>query len=153
MATKRRNELDVVIRKLEPGDEPRAAEACALFKSGTQSVQRAGRFLADPRNYLVVAEVGDDLAGFLVAYRLGRLDRDADQLFVYEIEVAREFRRRGVGTQLMQWVRRTVEDEHLMEAFVLTDRGNPAAIGLYGSTGAHVEGDSEILFVYPGHAA
>ena len=63
--------MDVVIRKLEPGDEPRAAEACALFKSGTQSVQRAGRFLADPRNYLVVAEVGDDLAGFLVAYRLG----------------------------------------------------------------------------------
>lgn len=145
--------MEVRTRRLGPGDEPRAAEASSLFKSAELSLPRAARFLANPGNYLVVAEVGDELAGFLVAYRLQRLDRDADQLFVYEIEVAPAFRRRRVGTKLMEWVRRAVDDERLMEAFVLTDRGNAAAIGLYGSTGAQVEGDSGVLFVYPGHAA
>jgi len=145
--------LEVAIRRLEPGDEARAAEASALFKSAAASLARATSFLADSRNYIVVAEAGDELAGFLIAYRLARLDREADQLFVYEIEVVPAFRRRRIGTKLMQWVRRTVDEERLMEAFVLTDSGNPAAIGLYGSTGAHVEADTGILFVYPGHAA
>ena len=144
--------MNVMIRRLGAGDESLAADVCSLFKRSPGSVARAARFLGNPRNYLVVAEVDGTLAGFLGAYRLERLDSDADQLFVYEVEVAPAFRRRGVGTRLMDWVRRAVRDEHLMEAFVLTDSGNPAAIGLYGSTGARVEHGTGTLFVYPGSA-
>ena len=145
--------MNVAIRRLATGDEPRAAEVVTLFKLAAPSLPRLARFLANPHNYLVVAEVGDELAGFLVAYRLNRLDCDADQLFVYEVEVAPALRRRRIGTRLMEWVRRAVDEEELIEAFVLTDTANPAAMGLYGSTGAQVEGDNGVLYVYPGHIA
>jgi len=40
-----------------------------------------------------------------------------------------------------------------MEAFVLTDHANIAAQRLYGGTGATIEEDQSMLFVYPSHAA
>lgn len=37
--------------------------------------------------------------------------------------------------------------------FVLTDQANVAAQRLYGATGATIEEDQSMLFVYRGHAA
>ena len=82
--------MNVVIRRLGAGDETLAVDVCSLFKRSPGSVSGAARFLANPQNYLIVAEVDGELAGFLAAYRLERLDRDDDQLFVYEVEVARD---------------------------------------------------------------
>jgi hypothetical protein len=50
----------------------------------------------------------------------------------------------------MGFVRQLVADESLMEAFVLTNHDNDAAVGLYRGTGGHVEGSGSFLFVYPG---
>ncbi len=109
-----------------------------------------------------------ELAGFVLAYRLPRLDGEAAQLFVYElgvtsqywhggigneIGVTSQYRHGGIGTSLMGYVRELLAEESLMEAFVLADQGNPAAVRLYHSTGGHVEGAGSVLFVYSGHAA
>jgi len=94
-----------------------------------------------------------ELAGFVLAYRLERLDREAAQLFVYEVGVTPQYRRDGIGARLMGHVRDLVAEEALMEAFVLTDQDNEAAVQLYRSTGGQVEGATSILFTYPGHAA
>ena len=77
----------------------------------------------------------------------------ARKLFVYEIAVLPPFRRRKVGTHLMGHVRNLVAEERLMEAFVLTDRDNAAAVRLYHGTGGQLESESGVLFVYPGHPA
>ena len=151
--SERRYHLSVTIRRLTTSDIPLAVAAAARFKSSTISTGLAGRFLANPANYLIVAQCREDLVGFLVAYRLQRLDRAAEQLFIYELEVVPSFRRRRVGTQLIGYVRRLVQEEALMEAFVLTDHSNEAAVGLYTRTGARIEGEAGVLFVYPGHAA
>ena len=74
----------MTIRRLTTSDVPLAVAAAARFKSSTISTELAGRFLANPANYLIVAQRQDDLVGFLVAYRLQRLDRAAEQLFIYE---------------------------------------------------------------------
>ncbi len=118
--------MGVVIRRLKSGDETRAGGVAATFKAA---------------------------AGFVLAYRLQRLDREAAQLFVYEIGVTSQYRHGGIGTSLMGYVRELLAEESLMEAFVLADQGNPAAVRLYHSTGGHVEGAGSVLFVYSGHAA
>jgi ribosomal protein S18 acetylase RimI-like enzyme len=145
--------MHATIRRLAPGDERAASRVVALFKSTASPSSRPGQFLANRANYLIVAELATELAGFVVAYRLDRLDRDTAQLFVYEIGVLPEFQRRGIGTQLMQEIRRVVTAEGLMEAFVLTDQANVAAQRLYGGTGATIEEDQSMLFVYRSHAA
>jgi ribosomal protein S18 acetylase RimI-like enzyme len=145
--------VSTVIRRLGPGDEPAACAIASLFKSANLSPGRAAQFLGNPANCLVVAEADDTPVGFLLAYRLERLDHQAGQLFVYEIDVAPDYQRRGIGTRLMEYVRALVRDEHLMEAFVLTSRDNDAALALYRATGGRIEDEAGILFVYPGGAA
>ena len=145
--------MNVVVRRLNPGDEVRAAEAAAMFKSAQIAPARAGRLLSNPSNYLIVAEKDGALAGFVLAYRLDRLDRDVGQLFVYEVGVRSEHRRSRIGTRLMRFVRQIVAEESLTEAFVLTDHDNEAAVRLYRGTGGQVEGSGSVLFVYPGYTA
>ena len=145
--------MHVTIRRLTPGDESIALRVAALFKSAARPSLRANQFLANDANYLIVATVASELAGFVSAYRLDRLDRDTAQLFVYEVGVLPRFQRRRIGTQLMQEIQHIVAAEGLMEAFVLTDHANIAAQRLYGGTGATIEEDQSMLFVYRGHAA
>lgn len=145
--------MHATIRRLTPGDESVALRVAALFKSTASPLSRASQFLANGGNYLIVAEVASELTGFVIAYRLDRLDRDAGQLFVYEVGVLPQFRRRGIGTQLMREIRHLVAAEGLTEAFALTDQANVAAQRLYGGTGATIEQDQGMLFVYRSHAA
>lgn len=142
--------MDIMVRRLKPGDEALVGAVAGRFKSALLPSARARRFLAHDANYLIVAERGGELAGFVLAYRLDRLDRDAGQLFLYEVGVAPEHRRCGVGTRLMEYVRGLVAEESLMEAFVLTERDNDAALGLYRRAGGQVESSGSVLFVYPG---
>ena len=145
--------MNVSVRRLTAGDEEMACRLVLVFKSMTLSPARAEQFLANPAHFLLVAEVAGELAGFVLAYRLERLDRPTSQLFIYELDVLPKHRRRRVGTRLMEFVRDIVNVEAFLEAFVFTNSGNSAAVALYGGTGGQVEDDSSVLFVYPGHAA
>jgi aminoglycoside 3-N-acetyltransferase I len=106
-------------------------------------------FLRNPANYLLVAEQEDEVIGFLLAYRLERADREASQMFVYEVEVAAAWRGRHLASALVEKIKELARAEGMFEAFVLTSRSNDAARRLYARTGGVVEDDSAMLFVYP----
>ena len=137
------------IRRLDSRDVARAAEVVRVFKGSSRSAGSLEAFLRNPANYLLVAEAEGDAAGFLMAYRLERADRDAGQMFVYEIDVAAPWRRQGLATALLQEITALAREEGMFEAFVLTSRSNEAARKLYTRTGGLVEDDSAVLFVYP----
>ncbi len=138
------------VRRLSPADETRLIELALRFKSATIDAKQATRFLANPANIVVVAQRDGQLAGFALCFLLDRIDRPKRQMFVYEVDVAPEHRRKGVGRELMEWVRDFVAKEQLMEAFVVGDAGNAPAAGLYQATGAHIDGGPATVFVYPG---
>jgi len=119
------------------------------FKGSSRSEGSLAAFLGNPANYLLVAEVGSEAVGFLMAYRLERADREAGQMFVYEIDVAAPWRRQGFGTVLLQKITALAREEGMFEVFVLTSRGNEAARKLYAGAGGSIEDDSAVLFVYP----
>ena len=145
--------MDISVRRLGEGDEAVACEVARTFKNAVIGTDLAASILANPANYLVVAEANREIAGFLLAYHLDRIDRPAGQLFIYEVAVGPDHQRRGVGKALMGFATAVVESEGLMEAFVFTNRDNAAARALYQRTGARAEDDHGVLFVYPGNAA
>jgi len=67
---------------------------------------------------------------------------------LYEIAVAPEFHRRGIGTALIRGLERICREQGFAEMFVFTNRSNAAAMRLYGSTGAHTEAADEQMFVW-----
>jgi len=138
----------MTVRRLGPGDEALAAEVARRFKDRQVSVSHLRGFLADARHYVFVAEVDRDVAGFLLAYHLPRMDGERAMLFLYEIQVDPRYRRRGIGSDLIALALETVRNNEWKKAFVFTNHSNPAAVAFYKSTGARIENGDDLLFVY-----
>ena len=137
------------IKRLGPNDTARAESAIRAFKAESRSPDSLKAFLRSPANYLLVADKGGEAVGFLIAYRLERSDREAAQMFVYEVGVVGAWRRRGLASALIGEIVALARSEGMFEVFVLTSQGNQAACRLYARTGGRVEDDSAVLFVYP----
>lgn len=140
--------MEFAIRRLTGTDAPVAQKLVCQFHDRELSVRHLEKTLADPVNYLVIAEVNDRLAGFLFAHRIDHLSRAGSQIFIYEIEVEPEFRRKGIGTALIDFILDVAQRDGI-EAFVFTNHSNKGAVEFYKSTGGVVENGDDLLFVYP----
>jgi GNAT superfamily N-acetyltransferase len=139
----------IAIERLGPEDSAQAEIAVRAFKGSSRAATSLEAFLRNSANYLLVAEHEGEPVGILLAYRLERADREANQMFVYEVGVAPAWRGRRLATALIEEIKDLARVEGMFEVFVLTSRSNAAARKLYARTGAVVEDDSAILFVYP----
>ena len=148
----------MIIKKLQSSDAEIAVQALIKIKfveDGTEYLAKTltddylRDFLKNDRHYLLVALEGNTPVGFILAYRLQRVDRDRDMMFFYEINVAKEYRKKGAGIALIKKLKEICRDENIMKMFVLTNRSNTAACCLYKKTGgiAHEDGD-DVTFVY-----
>jgi ribosomal protein S18 acetylase RimI-like enzyme len=142
------------IRRLGAGDEAEAIEAIHVLKP---AAERAGHdaspghmraLLAREENYLYVASVDAAPVGFLLAYRVPRVDRDQDMVYLYEIDVVAEHRRRGVGSLLVRALKEECRGRNVMKMWVGTETGNVAARALYESTGATCEGEAYAEYTF-----
>jgi N-acetylglutamate synthase-like GNAT family acetyltransferase len=80
-----------------------------------------------------VAEEEGVVVGHLLCYVELRRAREARQLLLYEIGVREARRRHGIGTRLVRAMRRWMNDEGVVEAWVLAD--NPGAEAFYATCG------------------
>lgn len=108
-------------------------------------------FLADETRYLYLAAVGDEVAGSLNGYALTHPHTHRPQLLLYEIDVREAWRRRGIGSRL---VTAFLEEARRLDAFgawVVTDRGNEAAMAMYRSCGLGNSDLQDVVFTaeYP----
>ena len=132
-----------MVRRLGPGDGAALREIAVRFKGAAAPPDAAERFLADVRNLVLVAEGG---AGFLLAYELPRIDGHDTMVFLYEIGVAEEHRRRGVGRALVAELHR--QTPHARKTFVLTDDRWPDAAPFYAALGAERAERDQLLFTW-----
>lgn len=141
--------MNLEVKRLEPKDAPLAVDVVKLFASKEVSLEYMGRFLANAAHYLIVAEVEGNLAGFLMAYVLQRMkEDDSAKMFIYEIEVAPRYQRKGVGTALITYIREVVRREKMYSSFVFTNYSNKGAVEFYKSTGGIIENGDDLLFYY-----
>jgi aminoglycoside 3-N-acetyltransferase I len=141
--------MNLHVRRLGRHEAGLAEEVVRGFKGSSRSTDSLQEFLGNSANYLLIAETDDGVGGFLLAYRLERADREASQMFVYEVGVAVSWRGHGLATALVETIKGLARAEGMVEAFVLTSQGNERARRLFWRTGGIVEDDSAVLFVYP----
>jgi ribosomal protein S18 acetylase RimI-like enzyme len=140
--------MEFKVRKFEAKDAARCVELVKSFAAKNVSLEYLQEFLSNPANYLIVAEAGNELAGFLLGYRLERLKEESVKFFIYEIDVDKNFQRRGIGTALINYLKNTVRQEKMINAFVFTNYSNAGAVEFYKSTGAKIENGDDLMFVY-----
>jgi ribosomal protein S18 acetylase RimI-like enzyme len=110
-------------------------EADALFDEPSQA-EPVRAFLADPRNYLLIAYVEGVPAGFIAGHAL--------ELFLYEAGVDEAYRGRGIGTALVKELARIGREAGCCEMFVLTNESNAPAMRMYASAGGHWSDERDI---------
>jgi ribosomal protein S18 acetylase RimI-like enzyme len=121
------------IRRLFPADAELVRQVESLFDHPSRQ-ESARSFLENPHNYLLVAWVDGDPAGFVTGHLLQRLDT-RPMLFLYEAGVAEAYRGRGIGTALVRELARIGEQQGFCEMFVLTNASNEPAMRMYASAG------------------
>ena len=108
----------------------------------------AREFLNDPRHRLVVALDNGVVVGFVSSVIYVHPDKSAPELWINEVGVAPSHHRQGLGKRLME---RTLEEAKRVgcaEAWVLTERRNEAAMGLYKSVGGIEDEQDTVMFSF-----
>ena len=142
------------ILRLTSGNEDLAITAIQILKielEGSKckpSIDHIGSYLRNPNNYLVLAQIDGVPVGFLSAYRFPRIDCDKYMIYLYEIEVEKCQRCKGIGKKMIRLLIDLVKQEDIMEIWVGTQHDNIPAQRLFESTGAIIEGKHNFEYVY-----
>jgi aminoglycoside 3-N-acetyltransferase I len=126
--------MEVVVRRLGPGDEEAVQAARSLFDAAPDS-KATRRFLSAPTHHLLVAyDGGDTPVGFVSGVELTHPDKGTE-MFLYELGVEESARRQGVGRTLVQALAALAREHGCYDMWVLADADNDAARAAYTRAG------------------
>lgn len=136
------------IHRLTSGEEDLWSKAVAVIvaeenREGPLASQReVAQALADLRCYLFVAEEDADPVGLLSAYRFPDVVTGGELVYLYDIEVRVDHRRKGVGATLIRSLAECCQRDRVRRIWAGTDVTNMAARRTFEATGAELEGES-----------
>jgi aminoglycoside 3-N-acetyltransferase I len=122
------------IARLAPGDEHIVHAGADLFDDPPTSAATT-KFLTSEGHHLLVALVDDTPVGFVSGVETTHPDKGTE-MFLYELSVGEERRRRGIGTALVQALEALARDKDCHGMWVGTEPDNEPAIATYLAAGA-----------------
>jgi aminoglycoside 3-N-acetyltransferase I len=87
----------------------------------------------------LAAQVHGRVVGGLVAYVLPKLEQERSEIYIYDLAVEEEYRRRGIATALINEVRRIAAESGAWVIYVQADHGDAPAVALYDGLGRREE--------------
>jgi aminoglycoside 3-N-acetyltransferase I len=112
-----------------------AFDDIATYQADMPSDAYIRSLLDKPHFIALVALDGSDVVGGLTAYVLEKFERERAEIYIYDLAVAAEHRRRGVASQLIGALKALAKRKGAYVIFVQADIGDEAAIALYESLG------------------
>jgi len=98
------------------------------------------RSLLAARHFIALAATADaEVVGGLTAYVLDKFERDRREIYIYDLAVAEEHRRRGIATTLIRRLIDIARERRAYVIFVQADAEDDPAIKLYESLGTKEE--------------
>ena len=97
------------------------------------------KLLSDDKFVALVAWIDGQTAGALAGYELVKFEADRSEVYIYDLAVREEFRRRGVATALIERVKAIARDKGAWVVFVQADPPDEPAVALYDKLGTREE--------------
>ncbi|MDX8348553.1 GNAT family N-acetyltransferase [Cognatiyoonia sp. IB215446] len=104
--------------------------------------------LSDDRHHLVIAMDEGLVVGFTSAVHHVHPDKPRPELWINEVGVAPSHQKRGIAKAMMSALLERGAQSGCKEAWVLTDRGNLAAMRLYRASGGIVDRTDQVMFSF-----
>ncbi|MBV9081134.1 MAG: GNAT family N-acetyltransferase [Acidobacteriaceae bacterium] len=87
-------------------------------------------------HFIAICAVNDDaVMGALAAYQLDKFEQDRREIYIYDLAVDEDFRRRGVATAMINALREEAVRRDAYVIFVRADLVDAPAIALYQKLG------------------
>ena len=109
---------------------------------------RAAEFLGDPRHHIAVAIEDGAVVAFASGVHYVHPDKPTE-LWINEVGVSPAHQRRGLGARVVRALLDHGRELGCVNAWVLTDRSNAAAMALYRSCGGVEATGDTVMFEYP----
>jgi aminoglycoside 6'-N-acetyltransferase I len=135
------------IRLLKPSDGQVLARVAEGVFDNAVDPQWSAEFLADPRHHIAVAIVDGVVVGMASALHYVHPDKQPE-LWINEVGVAPEWQRHGIARRLIAALFVRARQVGCVEAWVLTDRSNEAALRLYESAGGSETLEEPVMFAF-----
>jgi aminoglycoside 6'-N-acetyltransferase I len=137
--------MDVVIRRLGPGDATILDRVAAEVFDEPVDPRRLAAYLAEPGHLMFVAMAGDEVVGQCAAVVHRHPDK-VTELYIDEVGVTPAFTRQGIARKMLDAMFALGRSLGCEEAWVGTEHHNSAARGLYESRGG--VGEPFVMYVY-----
>jgi aminoglycoside 3-N-acetyltransferase I len=112
-----------------------AFEEPDTYQSAVPSEEYLQALLSKQHFIALVALDGNTVVGGLAAYELQKFEQERKELYIYDLAVSAEHRRKGIATNLIQEFQRVAKERGAYVIFVQADPGDTPAIRLYESLG------------------
>lgn len=126
---------DVPLLKVLLGVFGTAFEDAVAYESNVPSDVYLSRLLGKEHFIAVVAMADGAVIGGLTAYLLDKFEQDRREIYIYDLAVLAEHRRRGVATGLISELKRIAAERDVYVIFVQADLEDGPAIALYEKLG------------------
>ena len=112
-----------------------AFEDRASYESAPPSDAYIARQLTDNRTIVLAAFDGSATVGALVAYVFPKLEQERSEIYIFDLAVAEEHRRRGIATALIDALGPIAAELGAWVIYVQADYGDDPAVALYSKLG------------------
>jgi aminoglycoside 3-N-acetyltransferase I len=94
------------------------------------------RSLLAKRDFIALVSVAsDEVVGGLAAYVLEKFEQERQEIYIYDLAVQGQHRRKGIATKLINELRGIARERDAYVIYVQADKVDDAAIALYESLG------------------
>jgi aminoglycoside 3-N-acetyltransferase I len=91
--------------------------------------------LTDPGFHAIAAVIDGAVVGGLVAYELRKFERERSEIYIYDLAVALDHRRKGIATALITQLKAVARERGAYVIYVQADLIDEPAIALYAKLG------------------
>ena len=136
-------------KQLSPADMPTLKQLLRVFgeafndlhtyQSAVPGDGYLESLLANESFIVLVAVADDSVVGGLAAYVLEKFEQERREVYIYDLAVSKQHRRKGIATRLINDLRQIARERGAYVIYVQADRTDDAAIKLYESLGIEEE--------------
>lgn len=95
--------------------------------------------LSDDKFIALVAWLDGEMVGALAGYELVKFEAERSEIYIYDLAVREEFRRRGVATALIEALKPIAREKGAWMIYVQADPPDAPAVALYNKLGTREE--------------
>jgi ribosomal protein S18 acetylase RimI-like enzyme len=110
------------------------------------NIDRIKTMLKKKRDYYIVAFVDNKAVGWVIGNTIERFT--GKEMLLYEIDVLSDYRRQGIATALIGYLKHMCKKKGYEEMWVLTDNENSAALKTYISAGGKREALDLVMLIF-----